>query len=341
MPTPTKVMIAGIGGASLGTEIYKSLELVGGYEIYGCDVSRTAYGLYEKGIAKSYHVTGDNYVRDVLAACLDAGVKFLIPGAEQPMTLLGAASDQVAASGLQLLGNATDVVSLYSNKDTTFRRLKEYGIPIPKTIALHSKEDLKFVGLPCVVKPATGSGGSVAVFFAVNAEEAMIYAEYIRRTGHVAIAQEYINDLNGEFTIGVLSLPDAQIVGSIALRRALDAKLSVSYRGRGGVISSGYSQGHIGEYPDLCKQAEAIAAAIGSRGPLNIQGRVRDTEFLPFEINPRFSASTYLRTMAGFNEIDMLLKYFVTGTVPSRPHIRTGWYLRSLREQYVADEKLK
>ncbi len=46
---PIRVMIAGIGGASLGTEIYKSLYLAGNYEIFGCDVSATAYGLYEAG----------------------------------------------------------------------------------------------------------------------------------------------------------------------------------------------------------------------------------------------------------------------------------------------------
>ena len=52
MKLPVRVMIAGIGGASLGTEIRKSLTLAGGYEIYGCDVSKTAYGLYEDEFAE-------------------------------------------------------------------------------------------------------------------------------------------------------------------------------------------------------------------------------------------------------------------------------------------------
>ena len=122
-----------------------------------------------------------------------------------------------------------------------------------------------------------------------------------------------------------------------ALRRALDAKLSVAYRGRGGVISSGYSQGYIDQFPNLCDQAERIAVAIGSQGPINIQARVRDGVLLPFEINPRFSASTYLRTMAGFNEIDILIKYRASGIRPNRPSIRRGWYLRSLTECFVPD----
>ena len=75
------------------------------------------------------------------------------------------------------------------------------------------------------------------------------------------------------------------------------------------MISSGYSRGHIGPYEEICSTASAIAEAVGSRGPLNIQGRIdADGCFVPFELNPRFSASTYLRTLAGFNEVDHFIK---------------------------------
>lgn len=336
-----KVMIAGIGGASLGTEILKSLELAKGYDIFGCDVSATAYGLYERGFSKTYRVSRQDYVDSVLDACRDAGATYLVPGGEQPMTLLGAASTKLSDAGIRLLGNTAAVIALCSDKNATFQKLQELGIPTPKTVAINGIGDLDVVGLPCIVKPATGSGGSASVFFAVSAEEAMIYAEFIRRSGSEPIAQEYIDDSEGEFTIGVISLPTGQVAGSIALRRAMDAKLSVAYRGRGGLVSSGYSQGHIAPYPELCRQAEAIAMQIGSAGPINVQGRVRDGVLLPFEINPRFSASTYLRAMAGFNEIDAMLKYFEFGLLPKWSPIRSGWYLRSLTEKYVADEILK
>jgi carbamoyl-phosphate synthase large subunit len=337
---PTKVMIAGIGGASLGTEILKSLRLAGGYEIYGCDVSPTAYGLYQSGFAKTYRVNRESYVSEVINVCRDAGVSFLIPGGEQPMQILGAASFDLASEGIELLGNSSEVISLFSNKKETFEYLRDRGVKVPKTIELDSREALDYVGLPCIVKPSTGTGGSVSVFYAVSVEEALTYAEFIRRGNSVPIAQEYVDDSEGEFTIGVLSLPEKQVVGSIALRRVLDAKLSVSYRERGGVVSSGYSQGHIGKYLDLRLQAEKIAEVVGSCGPLNIQGRVRNGTLLPFEINPRFSASTYLRAMAGFNEIDMLIQYRISGIQPEPSKIKSGWYLRSLTEQFINEERI-
>jgi carbamoyl-phosphate synthase large subunit len=343
----TGVMIAGIGGASLGTEIYKSLALAGNYRIYGCDIADTAYGLYEEGFTRTWRVSSDDYVASVLSACQAAQVGYLIPGGEQPMSLLAAASATFEDAGVVLLGNSPQVIGVHSDKEQTFQSLAHKNIPIPKTVVVKRMEDLEQVGLPCIVKPATGSGGSAGVFFAVTADEAMLYANFIQRSDSQAVAQEYIDDSEGEFTIGVLSLPDGQLVGSVAMRRALQSKLSVAYRGRGGLISSGYSQGYIDEFPDLCRQAERVAEAIGSRGPINVQGRVRDGVLLPFEINPRFSASTYLRAMAGFNEIDILIRHLegaATPTpmpTPSPAALKPGWYLRSLAEQYVPAGDIK
>lgn len=336
-----KVMIAGIGGASLGTEISKALRLAGHYEVYGCDISPTAYGMYDSTFTATYSVNREHYLETVLDACAGAGASWILPGGEQPMILLTEASSQLTAAGLTLVSNSPEVVALCSDKHLTFSHLDSLGVVVPKTTTINELADLAIVGLPCIVKPSTASGGSVSVFYAVTEEEAMVYAEFIRRNDGYPIAQQYVDEREGEFTIGVLSLPDGSVVSSIALRRSLDAKLSVAYRGRGGIISSGYSQGYIDFFPDLCFQAEKIATAVGSRGPLNIQGRVRDGVLLPFEINPRFSASTYLRALAGCNEVDMFIEYLCTGKRPGPVGIKSGWYLRSLTEQFVAKDGLK
>jgi len=49
-------------------------------------------------------------------------------------------------------------------------------------------------------------------------------------------------------------------------------------------------------------------------------------------INPRFSASTYLRALAGFNEIDIYLRLLLG--LPAQPAegVREGYYLRGLTE---------
>lgn len=336
-----KVMIAGIGGASLGTELLKALMLAGRYEVYGCDISPTAYGLYDPGFSKTYVVDRNNYINSVVDACIESGTHWIIAGGEQPMVLLGAATDSLSAKGIGLVANHHSVISLFSDKATTFEQLSKHGFPVPRTIEIKSQSDLAEIGMPCIIKPATGSGGSSMVFFAVDTQEAMTYASYIQRSGIRPLAQEYIDPKEGEFTVGVLSLSDGKVVGSIALQRSLDAKLSVLTRDRGGLISSGYSQGYIGNFPSIKESAEAIAYAIGSRGALNIQGRVRNGELIPFEINPRLSASTYLRALAGFNEVDILLQHLAFNTSIQPLPLREGWYLRSLTENYIAPEEMK
>ncbi|MCW7755399.1 ATP-grasp domain-containing protein [Desulfobotulus sp. H1] len=336
-----KIMIAGIGGASLGTEICKALILAGSYEVYGCDISSTAYGMYDSAFMATYKINKNQYIESIVDVCKSAGVRWLVPGGERPMTLLGGVKERLYAEGITLIANSSETVALCSDKEATFQHLKDAGISAPKTCLIDSVSDLQRVGLPCIVKPSTGSGGSVSVFFAGSSDEAMIYAEYIRRNGGVPIAQEYVDIQEGEFTVGVLSYPDGSIASSIAMQRSLGAKLSVAYSGRGAIISSGYSQGYIDYFPDLCAQAERIASSVGSVGPLNVQGRLRNGVFLPFEINPRFSASTYLRALAGFNEIDLYLQHIQTGKRVDSVTIQPGWYLRSLTEQFVAGDQLK
>jgi carbamoyl-phosphate synthase large subunit len=336
-----KVMIAGIGGASLGTEMAKCLRLAGRYYVHGCDISETAYGLYSADFDQTFRVEKENYVGNVINACHASNSRWLIPGGEQPLRLLSSAMDLLSGNGIHLVANDSSIVNVFSEKQMTFEKLKELGFCIPKTEPADKNNALASIGFPCIIKPSIDSGGSVFVFLAQDINEAEVYIHYLRVNGYKPLIQEYIDCTEGEFTIGVLSLPDKTVYGSIALRRSLDAKLSLMHRGPAGIISSGYSQGYIGNFPKLQHTAEAIAKAISSRGPINIQGRVRDGELYPFEINPRFSASTYLRALAGFNEIDILLHYLISGKIPKKINIRCGWYLRSLTEQHVNEKALK
>lgn len=336
-----RVLIAGIGGASLGTEVHKALLLTGEYEVFGCDISQTAYGHYEQGFVRTYLVRRETYLQDVLQICSDNGVQAVIPGGEEPLALLRAAIDDLERHGVRLAANAASVVDIFSDKLRTFRVLEQRGFRVPWTRNVTEPAHLRDVELPCVIKPATGSGGSSFVFLAATLHDAELYLSYLIRQGKGAVLQEYLPLDDGEFTIGVLSLPDGSLVGSVALKRALDSKLSVLFKGKAGTISSGYSQGLIDDFSSHRKVAEAIAEAFGSAGPLNVQGRVKEGVFMPFEINPRFSASTYLRALAGFNEVHIYLQALVAQRAITPEPLRPGYYLRSLSEVYVRRDAIK
>lgn len=339
----TPVLIAGVGGASLGTEIIKCLlQFPRYYTIYACDISPLAYGHYVDGLEATFLVDAANYVQEVTEICQQHAIRYILAGAEQPLQLLNNSIDLLKSLDITLASNEPELIRILTDKEATFRHLQELAIPTPSTKRIHREADLVDFPFPCVIKPALDSGGSAFVFLCADAQEAWLYANYLLTHGRIPLAQEYITlDDGGEFTIGVLSLPDGSVFGSIALRRLFPTKLSIASKTSVGLISSGYSQGYIDHFPELCQQAETIASKLGSIGPINIQGRVHDGQLIPFEINPRFSASTYLRALAGFNEINIYLQFLITDSIAPRPEIQPGYYLRTLNERVILQEELK
>lgn len=335
-----KVLVAGIGGASLGTEIIKSLALAGHYEIYGCDISPYAVGHYLPDLVETFLFDRSNYIEEILRICTEKSIRCIIPGGEEPSILLSGATSIFAGRRIALASNISNVVSVCSDKGRLFNLLRENKIPIPFSVSADRLDRLAEVACPCIIKPATGSGGSSFVFLASEREEAKLYVQYLLDQEQTPLVQEYIPLDEGEFTVGVLHFPDGTFAGSIALKRMFNAKLSVLTKTRTGLISSGYSQGEIDDFREIRTQAEKIAARLGSHGPLNIQGRVKNGVFLPFEINPRFSASTHLRALAGFNEIDIFLQYLDGNRQQGKISITPGLYLRSLSEIIVMREDL-
>lgn len=331
--------MAGAAGASLGTESLKALALTDRYEVVMADVSPMAYGLYQPEAAAGHVLNAQTYIDDLIACCQREGVQFLLPGAEATLKLINDSRPRLLAAGITPVLNKPEVIQACSDKSVTFDALKKLGIPVPQTRVLACAGDLDDFPVPCIIKPATETGGSALVSAASTRAEALMYAQWIWTAGLKAIAQEYLPHTEGEFTVGVLRF--GSWMGSIAMKREFPCKLSYLLKTHQFIISSGYSQGLIDAFPEVCTQAERIATALDSYGPLNIQGRFVNGVFYPFEINPRFSATTYLRAMAGFTEIEIFLDHLIGEVAPPKPQIKPGYYLRSLAETYVPIERIR
>ena len=78
-------------------------------------------------------------------------------------------------------------------------------------------------------------------------------------------------------------------------------------------LSTGYSQGFIIDHPLIRTYCEKLVLKLGMRGPANIQCRLEDNEIKIFEVHPRFSGTSSIRALAGFNEPDILIRNFVLG----------------------------
>jgi carbamoyl-phosphate synthase large subunit len=341
-----KILLAGIGSGSLGLELVKCLSFDDAISIYGADSDPSAYGISDKRLTKTFVVgkgDEDAYCQELLRICKKESIVYVVPGAETTNRILCVNQDLFRANGLVPFVNCKEVFNICSNKVACNLFLESKGLPSLQTLYVSKKQPLEtFDAFPCVVKPASQSGGSNLVFLAEDLNEAKFFAAYLSARGFASCVQEYI-DSEEEFTVGVMSSPQGLILSSIALKRNLSSKLSRSLSYSNRVISSGWSQGRIEAFPMICDQAEKIALALGSTWALNIQGRVRNNQFIPFEINPRHSGTSFFRALSGVNEILIGLDYFTSNQEQSskaRVTIKPASYSRILTERVVFDSEV-
>jgi carbamoyl-phosphate synthase large subunit len=53
------------------------------------------------------------------------------------------------------------------------------------------------------------------------------------------------------------------------------------------------------------------------------------------EINPRFSSSTSMRRVLGFNESKMAVDFYLTGKLPDQPILKSGSVIRYIEDFYI------
>jgi carbamoyl-phosphate synthase large subunit len=333
------VLISGIGSGSLGLELIKCLSMEEGADIYGSDIDQLASGHGDKRFAKTFVVSspfGIEFIKETIDICRKYDISYVVPGSEATNKLICYYQDEFKHLGITPLVNSREVFDVCSNKVRCNEFLRLNDLPSLETRLVGIGESLDaFPVFPAVVKPVSDSGGSNLVFLAENLDEAAFFTAYLSNRGYASCVQEYIVS-EDEFTVGVLSSPSKSLLSSIALKRNFKSKLSrlCSYKDR--VLSSGWSQGRINIYPEVCKQSEAIANALGSTWAINIQGRIKNGLFIPFEINPRHSGTSYFRALAGVNEICMGLHFLRTGETRSYK-IRSGQFNRVLEDRYSFD----
>jgi carbamoyl-phosphate synthase large subunit len=343
------VLVTAIGGGGVGEQILKALRMAGGYRIVGTDVRRTAAQYALVDVAVTLPLADDpEYLDAVLAVAIRLGVTAIFPGSEAELRALSGARSRFESAGLFLPIQPAGVIETCMDKVATAKFLTAEGFSPPRFTQVREREDLRAVDwFPVVLKPASGGGGSRDCFIAQSPRELELLGEYILASGAAMIAQEYVGTPDEEYTVGVLHDMDGNLINSIALHRRVEGQLHTRVRvpnrsgraelGESLVISSGVSHGQLGAFPDVAGPCERIAAALGARGPLNVQCRLVAGEVRVFEINPRFSGTTSLRAMVGFNEPDLLMRRHVLGeTVESRFSYDSALILRSLTED-VAD----
>jgi len=339
-----KILIAGAGGGGYGVEIMKSLRLSSvPYFIIGCDMSENGFGLFSAD--KGYVIppaSSPNYLKVLLKICVKEHIQVLIPGSDHDLRRISENRFLFSKKGIFIPINNQEVIDIGLNKMSTIEFLKINGFNALRTIGIDTLDQISgFDSFPVIIKPLIG-GGSADTFIAQDRSELQFFCQYLLKNGQKPVVQEYIGNPDNEYTIGILSDQDGKIMSATGFRRYILSGLSNRLRLRSHrkretlAVSSGISQGEVISDPHIIGQCKKVAQAIGSRGPINIQCRVVKGQVYIFEINPRFSGTTYMRALTGINEPDLLIrKYVLNERIPKVLKSKHGRVLRGLIEQFI------
>lgn len=348
------VLITGVSSGSTGEQVWKALSLgARRYRLLAANVDPARSVVAPRSARVALPPASDPaYLRALARAANRAGARFLVPGSDPELARVADGRRELAGLTAAIpLANRAETVSLCADKGATSAALARAGFRAPRTTecddAARAVETAAAAGIPwpVVVKPRRSAGGSVNVFLAQDEDELRFFARWVAENGGggALLLQEYVGTADDEYTVGVLSWPDGTVAGSCALRRDLTSVLStrLAVPNRTGrpelgarlAISTGFTQGSVEAYREVRAAAERVAAAVGSAGPLNVQGRFVDGELVVFEINPRFSGTEAMRAMAGWNQAEALIEWHL-GIPPRLPAWRppSVRFVRTLTE---------
>jgi carbamoyl-phosphate synthase large subunit len=343
---PVTVLLTGIGGGGHGEQILKALRLGElKYNVIGTDISGACANRNEVDtFVKLPRATDPGYLDEVVTLAKAHKCVAVFHGSEPEMMILSRARSALEGEGIYAPVNPPSVLDICQDKARTMAHLSLQGFRTPKFLEVRKLAQLEaWDTLPAILKPSVGGGGSANVFIVQSRDELSTFSKYLLGMSECFILQEYLGTPDDEYTVGVLFGKDGVLINSIAIKRVINNALTIRTQvpnktdraefGPRLVISTGISQGHVADWPQVRRACEKIAASLSPIAPVNIQCRVVGGDVIPFEINPRFSGTTSLRAMAGYNEPDTLIRRDVFGQdVASHFPYREMMILRGLKE---------
>lgn len=322
----TKILVTG-AGALLGQGIVRALQGSSlALEIVTADSFPLSAGLFWGARGHVPLPPGDPRYLDSMRALLEAERPDLVMvGTDTELPLIaGARAALEAASGGVVLVSPPEVVAIADDKFRTFEFFRDAGFAPPLSalpedvVALAALIDA--VGFPLIVKPRIGAR-SVGVSRVTS--RTALDAALEGRAG--LVVQECVGDEDCEYTAGVLVF-DGRAEASIVMRRDL----------RDGNTHRAYLE----PFTDLNAEVRRFAEALRPFGPVNFQFRL-DRHGTPrvFEINGRFSGTTPMRALVGFNEVEMCVRKLLRGEPIVQPPLGRAVVLRHWTEMVIRPEQ--
>lgn len=226
---------------------------------------------------------------------------------------------------LTVVVSESHAIKIANNKMLTAEFLRDNGFPFPLSALTTDKNQIQALkdnaSYPYLAKPVDGAR-SKGIKIVRNEMELDAITSYKNNL----VVQELLGDDEGEFTTGCI-VTKGKCVAIVSLLRDLrDGNTWRAYRNE----DSPYDN-----------TIAAIAEKLGVEGPANFQYRIKDGKPVVFEVNCRFSGTTFLRLMFGFNEVEAIVDHYLEKKPIKMPKLRKGTALRTFSDVFVSNESIE
>lgn len=317
--TTRRVLITAIGG-NIGQGVLKALRAGRNrYHIVGIDMEPLSAGF---SLVDSYYQTprtGDQTFQKAFELVVrDEAVEAVYVCSPSELEFFSSHKEEFEDQlGVTVLVNPLPVVRIGSDKLKTVEFLRDAGFCFPDTAAISDDVAIEQLiaeyGFPLIAKPRVGFS-SRNVFLVDSREKIRAAATLVPDL----IVQRYLPDDRSEYTAATLSGTDRKVRALIVFRR--DLIQGTTYRTE------------LVEDADRDCQVVRIVEALGAVGPCNLQFRIVGGVVYVFEINPRFSGTSGIRYLYGFNDCELAFDLLHLKTEVRQPTLNKAVVLRYWNE---------
>lgn len=256
-----------------------------------------------------------NYIEHLISLINKHSVDMIIPAIETDMSEWNKHRSELEATGVCVLMNNPNLVTLCLDKWEFYKKLNEASYS--GRIISSLDPDYRKFGIPFILKPRCGFGARGLV----KVESEVQFNLFKDKIGSDLMIQEYVGDENSEFTVSAFFDSDSEIKAIMGMKRKL--------------AKSGFTEiAEVVDTKDFIPEINELKMILKPVGPTNFQFRRHNGKFKLLEVNPRISSSTSIRSKFGYNESSMAVDFFLEGKDVSQPIIIKGKATR-YTEDYI------
>jgi nucleoside-diphosphate-sugar epimerase/carbamoylphosphate synthase large subunit len=304
-------------GSGIGQSIVQSCRLSHlPLFIVGFDLNPFAFGAYDCDSQQTVpKVTSPEYIDKLLSSCVEFGVSLLIPGLDSELLLISKNKKRFEDKGIRVLVADPPFIQLCRDKILWSCELHSKTNAIIPCYDYNKIESLIKAGevkYPLIAKPKDGSASAGVRI--INSERSLhklndsfVIQPYIFPADNDPYYETLKNAVENEI---FLQIAEVSVQYAISRDKQILGKMASYNRLKDGVpieIVPVEDQ----RIWDTLEDLFPYLYEKGMYGPVNFQGRMTEKGPIFFEMNGRFTGITGLRSMMGFNEVEVLIKHIL------------------------------